>query len=184
MKKYTYTPEQINKIGNTIVFLATHIPFLSKTKLLKIIYLLDAYSIKKTATPFLNLEYNVWKFGPVATSLYYELTEETVLLKNFFYKENNIIKTTMSFCDDEFNENEINLLNRIVPIAKKNNSDNFVEYTHHPDSLWFQTAKENNILDDLLNEKISITEFKINFRKLFKNNKIKLAMYNEYKELF
>jgi uncharacterized phage-associated protein len=180
----TYTPDQITKIGNTIVFLADRIPYLTKTKLLKIVYLLDAYSIKKTGIPFLNLDYCVWKFGPVSPILYNELTKEAVLLGDYFYKENNYIKPKVEFCDDEFCENEINLLKRIIPIAKKNNADNFIEYTHRADSLWYQTAIANNILDDLLNEKINVTDFKINFELFFEKNKTKLAMYQEYKQLF
>ena len=72
----THTTDEINKIGNTIVYLAQNIPQLSKTKLLKLLYLLDEVSIKEFAIPFLNLEYYVWQAGPVATEIFGEISQD------------------------------------------------------------------------------------------------------------
>ena len=44
-----FTNEQLEKIGHTVVYLAERIPELSKTKLLKLLYILDEISIKKSA---------------------------------------------------------------------------------------------------------------------------------------
>ena len=43
---------QVEKIGNTVVYLSQKIPTLKKTKLLKLLYILDEISIKKTGIPF------------------------------------------------------------------------------------------------------------------------------------
>ena len=61
-----FSSEQLEKIGNTVVYLADRIENLSKTKLLKLLYILDEISIKKSGIPMLNLKYKVWKFGPVS----------------------------------------------------------------------------------------------------------------------
>ena len=54
----------MQKIGNALVYLSSHISDLSKTKLLKLVYLLDEVSIRKSGVPIFNLTYKVWKFGP------------------------------------------------------------------------------------------------------------------------
>ncbi len=58
-----YSQEQTSKIGNTVVYLASNVENSSKTKLLKLLYLLDEISIKTSGIPFLNLQYKdmeVW----------------------------------------------------------------------------------------------------------------------------
>ena len=58
MKNNTYTQyneAQLNKIGNTAIYLSERIPNLSKTKFLKLLYILDELSIKQSGIPFLNL---------------------------------------------------------------------------------------------------------------------------------
>jgi hypothetical protein len=56
---------QIDKVGNSIIYLSEKIGELSKTKDLKLISILDELSIKKSGIPFFNLKYKVWKFSPV-----------------------------------------------------------------------------------------------------------------------
>jgi hypothetical protein len=55
-----YSTDTINKTGNAIIYFALHINNLSKTKLLKLLYLVEEQSVKKYGTPF--LEKNM-KFG-------------------------------------------------------------------------------------------------------------------------
>jgi hypothetical protein len=42
-----YTKEVIDKLGNAMVYMARKVPGLSKTKLLKLIYLLEEVSVKR-----------------------------------------------------------------------------------------------------------------------------------------
>jgi len=49
----TYSRSDIEKIGNAIIYLAERIPDLSKTKLLKLLYLLEETFAKKYQLPFL-----------------------------------------------------------------------------------------------------------------------------------
>ena len=62
MKNNTYTQyneAQLNKIGNTAIYLSERIPNLSKTKFLKLLYILDELSIKQSGIPYLKLDYKV-----------------------------------------------------------------------------------------------------------------------------
>ncbi|OQX99142.1 MAG: hypothetical protein B6I24_03420 [Bacteroidetes bacterium 4572_128] len=63
-----------SKIINTIIYFSSKIKNLYKTKLLKLIYLLDEISVKETACKFSNLEYHVWKYLPVNSDLFYFLS--------------------------------------------------------------------------------------------------------------
>ena len=110
-----YTKGQIDKIGNTIVFLTSKIQKISKTKLLKLLYILDEISIKKSGIPFLNLEYKVWKFGPIASDIFVELSSVPSILKDYIVREttengHNFISPKKDFIDDEFTQNELDLL--------------------------------------------------------------------------
>ena len=66
-----------NKIGNAVVYIAERVPNLSKTKLLKLLYLMEEYSVKRFQTPFLGLPFEVWQAGPVVKDLFIDLSEET-----------------------------------------------------------------------------------------------------------
>jgi len=57
---------------------------LSKTKLLKLLYLLEEFSVKKYHVPFLDLKFEVWQAGPVAKDVFVDLSQdEPVMLKEF-----------------------------------------------------------------------------------------------------
>lgn len=62
------------------------------------------------------------------------------------------------------------------------NCNDLVEYTHRENSLWYNTAKENGVLELLLSEELPTTNIKIDFTELIKNEPSKLDFYNEHKE--
>ncbi|HUB59364.1 MAG TPA: type II toxin-antitoxin system antitoxin SocA domain-containing protein [Puia sp.] len=68
--KVGYTKEQIDKIGNTIIYLSQHIRDLTKTKILKILFLLEEASIKRSGQPFIGIDFQLWKLGPVAKDIF------------------------------------------------------------------------------------------------------------------
>lgn len=182
-----YSEEQLNKIGNTVVFLAEKIPNLSKTKLLKLLYILDEFSIKKSGLPFFNITYKVWKFGPVSEELYIDLTSESVMLKNYIDKTNeyghNYIVAKAKFNDDEFSLNDIELLEKVVKEFKNSTSNDLISFTHREKSPWYNTAKNNGVLEMLLNEEINNTELVIDMSELVAHDERKLNIYKEYQEI-
>src|SRR6188768_182201 len=113
IKQRGYTSEQLEKLGNTILFLIAAIQPLYKTKLLKLIYLLDELSTARSGVPFLGLDYKVWQAGPVNSDLYEELNQP-YLLDSFIKLEQDDkgikVLGKKEFSDDEFSEMEINLL--------------------------------------------------------------------------
>ncbi|MCT4614303.1 MAG: Panacea domain-containing protein [Marinifilaceae bacterium] len=182
-----YRKEQIDKIGNTIVYLSSKIQGISKTKLLKLLYILDEISIKKSGIPFLNLEYKVWKFGPVANDIFVELSSTPSMLKEFIERTATeeghiIIKPKREFVDDEFTDNEIDLLDFIATKFKNHTAKELISTTHRKYSPWYNAAKKNNVYELLEAEKISSTEIKVEMKELIEYDERKLNIYEDYLE--
>ncbi len=145
-----YSKEDIEKIGNTIVYFAEKINELSKTKLLKLLYLLEESYVKRYSIPFLEIEFEVWQAGPVARDIFIELSDSPDLLHNFIKisktAEATYIKPIINFCDDEFSDNEIEMLETVVEKFGRLSASELVHLTHRKSSNWYHVAKQNNLL--------------------------------------
>jgi uncharacterized phage-associated protein len=181
-----YSHDQIDKLGNALIYLIEKMGSLPKTSLLKLVYIIEEKSIEKRSMPFFNLDFEVWKFGPVCQNLYVEFTEEPTMLKDYIKKRNTrngfVFDKKNHFNDDEFSDSDISLMDEIINEFSGTNCNDLVEYTHRENSLWYNTAKENGVLELLLNEEIPTTNLKINFEELIKNEPSKLEFYHEHKE--
>ena len=185
-KFYTkYSSDQISKIGNTIIYLANSIKDISKTKTLKLLYILDELSIRKSGIPFLNLRYKVWKFGPVAEDIFIELSSSPTLLKGYIERKPTVDGKTFlnplkKFNDDEFSENDIGLLDFVISRFGNKTALELVSYTHRKKAPWHNTAKHNSILELLENGEINNTDFIIDFSELVSHDSRKKEMYEDY----
>ena len=181
-----YSHDQIDKLGNALIYLIEKMGSLPKTSLLKLVYIIEEKSIEKRSMPFFNLDFEVWKFGPVCQNLYVEFTEEPTMLKEYIKKRNTrngfVFDKKSNFNDDEFSDSDISLMDEIINEFSGANCNDLVEYTHRENSLWYNTAKENGVLELLLNEEIPTTNFKINFEELIKDEPTKLEFYHEHIE--
>ena len=190
MKNILYiklSKEQIDKVGNAIIYLADNIGNLSKTKVLKLLYILDELAIKKSGIPFFNLKYKVWKFGPVSEEIFIDLSSDTTLLKKYIKRDvdglNTIIKPKINFNDDEFSDNDIELMNFVISEFGNNSAKELVQYTHRKNAPWYKTAIEYSVLDLLENEEINNTEILINMNSLIAHDERKKAIYNDFVEI-
>ena len=184
-----HTKDEINKIGNTIVYLAQNIPNLSKTKLLKLLYLLDEVSIKEFSVPFLNLEYYVWQAGPVATEIFGEISQdfETSILDQFLrlrFQEINqrfavFIEPKKDFDDSEFSDNDMMILEKFCQKFKNTTAEQLVEITHRKNTLWYQIALKNNLLHDFETKRKTTSNYKIDLSELLNDMPEKKAFYQE-----
>lgn len=177
---------QIEKIGNSIIYLSEKIGELSKTKALKLIYILDELSIKKSGIPFFNLKYKIWKFGPVSEEIFIDLSTETSLLKNHIERSSEdgvtVIKPIAEFNDDEFSDNDIELLDFVVNEFGNKTAKELVSFTHRTNSPWYNSAKENSVLDMLLKEEINNTELLVDMTSLIKHDERKKSIYFDFLE--
>jgi uncharacterized phage-associated protein len=145
---------QNEKIGNLLVYLASNISDLSITKTLKLLYLIDETSMRETGIPVTWLEYKVWEMGPVAIDVYEELRYlHNPLLANFIKVEKKqlvdfettIIKPVKKFDDGEFNDYEIELLDRIVTKYGHFSAKNLIDILHEEGTLWHKNVIKNEL---------------------------------------
>ena len=181
-----YTDEQLERLGNAILFLEQKIQPLYKTKLLKLIYLLDELATARNGVPFLGLDYKLWQAGPVNSDLYEELNEP-YLLESFISLKQDDKGTQVigkkKFSDDEFSEMELNLLKEISDRYKTASAEKLVEITHRKAAPWYIIAKENNLLESFRDRKINTTDIPVDLALLINNDPRKMAMYQENLEI-
>lgn len=181
-----YTQEQLERLGNTILFLEQKINPLYKTKLLKLVYLLDELSVARNGIPFLGLSYKLWQAGPVNSDLYEELNQPYLLESFISLKQDDAgtrIYGKKPFSDDEFSEMEVNLLNEIATRYKTTSAEKLVEITHRKSAPWYIIAQENNLIDAFNERKVNTTDIPVDLTLLINKDEKKMAIYKENLEV-
>jgi uncharacterized phage-associated protein len=184
-----YTKNQINKIGNTLIYLATHIPNLTKTKLLKLLFFLEIAAIKRSGFGFLNLSFDVWKLGPVAKDIFVELSsDEPTLLSNYISIERDnraaIISPKTPFNDDEFSDNDLILLDLIIEKYGNLTANELVKLSHNKHLVWYKTAQRAGLIDLFEQNRLSVSDIEIDLSETLEDDPEKRAFYLENKRFF
>ncbi len=178
------TTEQIDKVGNAVIYLSERVSELARTKLLKILFLLEEKSIKDFGNPFFELDFKVWQFGPVVEPIYKEITSgEIDIFKDYFIKNRfDEFESINGFNDDEFSNVEIKLMDWMIDFARNKMAKDFVKITHGPNSLWTKTAKKYNVYRELEYGDLTKTDYSIDFKMIFENNQNSYLAekYNDY----
>lgn len=184
----TYSKSDIDKIGNAIIYMAERIPDLSKTKLLKLLYLLEETYAKKYQLPFLNLEFEVWQAGPVARDIFIDLSDEPLLLKDYITIDKKTdatyIKPVAKFSDDEFSDNEMDMLDLVVEHFGPLTATDLVKRTHQKNSNWYAIAKSKGLLELFENRLTNSSDEKIDLTwYLDEKGKDTFAEQNQFNQL-
>jgi len=181
-----YTKDQLAKLGNAIIFLCDRIRPLSKTKLLKLIYLIEELSVKKHGIPFFNIRFDVWKLGPVSRDLYAEISSEPYLLDDFIVKTSSdngvFVQAKRKFNDDEFNDLELKLLNDITKAYGSLTADRLIAITHRKHSPWYTTAQKNGLLEHFDNGSANTSDVEIDLSQLIEGDDQKIALFKSHKD--
>ena len=186
---------QQKRIGNTILYLCEHIRGMSKTKLLKLLYLLEERSVSETGTPFLNINFEVWKLGPVAKEIFISIEDSRmsnskdwidhyITCKHYLFKRGTFLIPNNRFDDSEFSEFDIHLLDAIIKDFGNKSASELIDITHRETSLWYKVAKENDLLRKFNDSTQSSSDCKIEFRDIISDNPQKLSKYDSYKDFF
>ena len=137
MCKFSESTKQ--KLGNTIVYIARHTSNLSKTKLLKLLYLMEERMALKYHVPFIGIPFEVWQAGPVAKDVFVDLSDGPYLLKNFvktdFKDGGTFIEAIADFDDSEFSECEIEMMDEILAKYGNMTASDLVSETHKEGTL-------------------------------------------------
>ena len=183
MKKFSI--EKKEKLANTIIYFAEKIPNISKTKLIKLLYLLEESYVKKYNIPFLDIDFEVWQAGPVNRETYIELSDKPFVLKGYIEKftkgDNTHIRPIKNFSDDEFSDNEIDMMDFVVTHFKDKRAKELVDYVHRPGTPWYNIAKQTGLLDLFKSQSSNSSEEKINF-EFFCDSDEGITQFREQKE--
>lgn len=140
------------KLGNVVNYIATHARYPYKTEVLKLLFLMEERMVKLYHVPFLGIPFSTWRMGPVSVDVFEELSDGPVLLTDFIALEFNgqgiKVAPKQAFCDDEFSDNEIRMMEDVMAEYGGMNSEELIAETHKEGSLWHQTAEEAGLLND------------------------------------
>jgi uncharacterized phage-associated protein len=138
------------KLINAVLYFAQKTKKCGKTKLMKLLYLLDFQHFKETGKPVTDLEYLALDFGPVPKAFYEEISSSpkqdlkslvTIAGTGDFPGDFQKIspqkgkKPDMDF----FSPREKKLLEKIVYVYKDVNAEEISEISHLPDQPWDKT---------------------------------------------
>ena len=172
---------KINKelIGNLIVLLADRCKPLYHTKLLKLIYLVDEESVRKTGTPMTWLSYNVWQFGPVSEDIYFSKIEGVNKFSEFIRFDpisegKYIIRPVREFADSEFSDLDMQIIEDVIKKYGDLNTKQLIEITHAKGSLWEKTKRKYGVQFSNQNKTSSVT---LNFSELLGEDEFKKTIY-------
>ena len=162
-----FSEDSKQKLGNTLIYIAECTSQLSKTKLLKLLFLMEEYMVKRYHVPFLALPFEVGQAGPVAKDVFIDLSDGLVMLHDYVATEmidgGMYIKAVKSFCDDEFSDCEIEMMNAIIKKHGEKTARQLVDEVHKEGSLWYNVAKKNGLLEDFENGVSNNSSFLIDF---------------------
>ena len=157
------------KLGNALIYMAERVADLSKTKALKLLYLMEERMVLKYHVPFLGIPYEVWQAGPVAKDVFIDLSDGPYLLKDYVKTEilhaATYIVSVKPFCDDEFSECEIDMMDAILHKYGKMTAAELVNETHKKGTLWYKEASQSGLLEAFQNHECNNSDIKIDFTK-------------------
>jgi hypothetical protein len=149
-KPFVFAKDQLEKLGNTLIFLLQHDPQMNWTKILHSLFLLEEAAWKNYIQPFFDVPFQLWKTGPVAKDVYLGLIEENPALLAGYIKnaagDTDLFLPVTKFSDEPFSENEMEMLKAVTNFVTYKTGD---ELTHHNtgvNSLWYQNAVRLGIL--------------------------------------
>ena len=106
------------KLGNAVIYIANHTEQLSKTKLLKLLFLMEEYMVKRYHVPFMGLPFEIWQVGPVAKRYFHRFVRRPFPVERFckteVQKDATYIRAIKPFCDDEFSDCEMEMMDEII----------------------------------------------------------------------
>lgn len=158
-----------DKLGNALIYMAEGVAGLSKTKALKLLYLMEERMALRYHVPFLGIPYEVWQAGPVAKDVFIDLSDGPYLLKDYIKTETHhtgtYIVSVKPFCDDEFSDCEIEMMDEILHKYGKMTASELVEETHKKGTLWYLEASRNGLMEAFRNHECNNSDLRIDFTK-------------------
>lgn len=157
------------RVGNVTLYIAQNTQHPSKTKVLKLMYLMEERWVLKSQFPFLGIPYEVWQAGPVAKDIYVDLSDGPVLLSDYVTVNTDgkaqYVEPVGTFDPDEFSDAELKVMKEVIDLYGDMTATQLVQYTHREGSLWYKAAKENDLLEAFERHQCNSSDVLIDFSK-------------------
>lgn len=157
------------RVGNVALYIAQHTSHPSKTKVLKLMYLMEERWVLKRQFPFLGIPYEVWQAGPVAKDVFVDLSDGPVILSDYvtvtYDGMGQYIEPAGTFDPDEFSDAELKMMDDVIQQFGNLSASDLVQYTHRQGSLWYNAAKENGLLEAFDRHQCNSSDVLIDFTK-------------------
>lgn len=157
------------RVGNVALYIAQHTQHPSKTKVLKLMYLMEERWVLKSHFPFLGIPFEVWQAGPVAKDIFVDLSDGPVLLSDYVTVttdgKGQYVEPTGTFDPDEFSDAELKVMNEVIEKYGQMTASELVLHTHQKGSLWYNAAKEHGLLDAFDRKQCNSSDVLIDFSK-------------------
>ncbi len=184
---------QNTKNGMLLAYIANRMPDIHLRKLLKIVFLIDEFFVKKRGYPLTWFTYYAWAKGPVAREVY------DIKDGNFsnFVKANkvlapgenrtkwvvnatepNLSKIQLFEKMEDFSTAELDTIDTLLDQYTDKSADELTSMTHQSDSLWSQVVAEKKLVFD---ENHKQSEVEIPLIRHIENDKHLMDVYEDAK---
>lgn len=132
------------KLVSAIVFFARNTRYCGKTKLFKLLYLLDFHHFRLTGRSVTGLEYHAWKHGPVPIELMQEweafepdLAAAIAVVPELVYDHDRFrVDARVEFDDQHFTKRELRLMQELAERHRDDMTPLLVGLTHEERGPW------------------------------------------------
>lgn len=166
---YKFSEDNRIRVGNVALYIAQHTLHPSKTKVLKLMYLMEERWVLKSQFPFLGIPYEVWQAGPVAKDVFVDLSDGPIILSDHVTVTSDgkgqYVEPVGTFDADEFSDAELKVMDEIIEKFGQMSAIELVQYIHREGSLWYSAAKENGLLDAFNRHQCNSSDVLIDFTK-------------------
>lgn len=168
MKKFSEDSKR--RVGNAILYLAQNVEDLSKSKMIKLLYLMEETMVYQHQTPFLALQYEVWQYGPVAKEIYVGFSNTPTILREYVYasstEDGTYILPNKEFDSEAFSQLELDMMDAVVLKYGKMKARELKDFTHRPDGLWYKQASANGLIEAFDRQECTSSDVEIDFSDL------------------
>jgi uncharacterized phage-associated protein len=132
------------KLVNAVVYFARNTQYCGKTKLFKLLYLLDFHHFRETGRSVTGLDYRAWKNGPVPFALVQEWDDLEpdlaaaidIVPEPVFDYDRQRVAPKIAFDDSHFTKRELGLMQELAARHRDEMTRPLIGLTHEERGPW------------------------------------------------
>lgn len=165
-----FSEDSKRKLGYTILYIAHNVEDLSKSKMIKLLYLMEEEMVRRYQAPFLALQYEVWQYGPVAKEIYVGFSNTPTILREYVYtsasEDGTYIYPNKKFSPEFFSNEELAVMDDVIREYGNMKACELKDITHRPDGLWYKKALSKGLIEAFERQECTSSDEVIDFAEL------------------